>query len=219
MRNLRELTVGMLTMIALAACASFPELEGAGVVPEATTRPAAVTASIHSQENVALNKTVGVSTGKESALKANDGDLNTFWNSLRFPPQWLSVSLGDLYMVDRIELAISQAPAGPTTHEIWLGNGSGVRTLYKRLADVDTEDSQILQVAIEPPQSVDEVLILSLGGPSWVGWREIRVFGSLFAYPLTLQKVAAGLELPVKVTHAGDGSGRLFVVEQQGRIH
>jgi len=30
--------------------------------------------------------------------------------------------------------------------------------------------------------------------------------------------VASGLERPVQVTHAGDGSGRLFVVEQPGRL-
>jgi glucose/arabinose dehydrogenase len=36
--------------------------------------------------------------------------------------------------------------------------------------------------------------------------------------PLTLRTVAAGLALPVFVTHAGDGSGRLFVVEKGGTI-
>ena len=35
---------------------------------------------------------------------------------------------------------------------------------------------------------------------------------------LRLEPVAEGLEQPVLVTHAGDGSGRLFVVEQAGRI-
>jgi glucose/arabinose dehydrogenase len=35
---------------------------------------------------------------------------------------------------------------------------------------------------------------------------------------LDYKKVAGGLEMPVSLTHAGDGSGRLFVVEQAGRI-
>ncbi len=37
-------------------------------------------------------------------------------------------------------------------------------------------------------------------------------------YTLVLSQVATGLTSPVYLTHAGDGSGRLFVVEQQGRI-
>ena len=36
--------------------------------------------------------------------------------------------------------------------------------------------------------------------------------------PVRLQPLATGLESPVYVTHAGDGSGRLFVVEQAGVI-
>jgi glucose/arabinose dehydrogenase len=35
---------------------------------------------------------------------------------------------------------------------------------------------------------------------------------------ISLSRVAAGFALPVHVTHAGDGSGRVFVVEQAGRI-
>src|ERR1044071_9605351 len=35
---------------------------------------------------------------------------------------------------------------------------------------------------------------------------------------LTASEVAAGAGYPVHVTHSGDGSGRLFVVEQGGRI-
>ncbi len=35
---------------------------------------------------------------------------------------------------------------------------------------------------------------------------------------LRLQRVASGLDAPVYLTHAGDRSGRLFVVEQDGRI-
>ncbi|MCA9437401.1 MAG: PQQ-dependent sugar dehydrogenase [Candidatus Omnitrophica bacterium] len=35
---------------------------------------------------------------------------------------------------------------------------------------------------------------------------------------LGLEKIAEGFEFPVLVTHAGDGSGRLFVVERRGKI-
>ncbi|MDQ3646380.1 MAG: PQQ-dependent sugar dehydrogenase [Actinomycetota bacterium] len=35
---------------------------------------------------------------------------------------------------------------------------------------------------------------------------------------LTLEEVATGFESPLQVTHAGDGSGRLFVVEQEGVV-
>src|SRR5829696_4910376 len=35
---------------------------------------------------------------------------------------------------------------------------------------------------------------------------------------LGLQQVVSGLNEPLYVTHAGDGSGRLFVVEKAGRV-
>ncbi|MBI5611850.1 MAG: PQQ-dependent sugar dehydrogenase [Gammaproteobacteria bacterium] len=35
---------------------------------------------------------------------------------------------------------------------------------------------------------------------------------------VTLQSLASGLVSPVQVTHAGDGSGRLFIVEQRGTL-
>ena len=161
-----------------------------------------------------------------AANLAIDGDLDSAWNSQQYAPQWFSVVLNDLYLVDRLQLVVTQAPAGPTTHEVWLGDGSGTQTLYKRFSKVHTEDGQTLDVAIEPPRSVNEVLILTLDSPSWVAWREVRVFGSLSEDPIegaetpqvALVEVARGFELPVQITHAGDGSGRLFVVEQKGRI-
>ncbi len=162
----------------------------------------------------------------EAANLAIDGDLDSAWNSQQYAPQWFSVVLNDLYLVDRLQLVVTQAPAGPTTHEVWLGDGSGTRTLYKRFSNVHTEDGQTLEVAIEPPRSVNEVLILTLDSPSWVAWREVRVFGSLSEDPIegaetpqvALVEIARGFELPVQITHAEDGSGRLFVVEQKGRI-
>jgi glucose/arabinose dehydrogenase len=42
--------------------------------------------------------------------------------------------------------------------------------------------------------------------------------GEVNPHDYTFQKIAAGLHKPVYLTHAGDGSGRLFIVEQPGRI-
>ncbi len=41
---------------------------------------------------------------------------------------------------------------------------------------------------------------------------------SLAALDLRLTRVVDGLSQPIFVTHAGDGSGRLFIIEQSGRI-
>ena len=129
-------------------------------------------------------------------------------------------------MVDKVLAQISQAPAGPTTHDVWLGHGSGLRTFYARFTDAYTEDREILSFTIDPPQAVNEVFILTAESPSWIAWREWKIFGvpqsdpseRIAAPRLNLKPAAVGLKLPVQVTHAGDGSGRIFVLEQEGRI-
>ena len=253
MRNIGVLAVGLLVLIATAACVSMPEsvqpmMTAAAASPSpvaalnpdtntptatpALPTPAATGGSTNADTSASLGENVAVlgfgrgSTRSESAHLAIDGDLDSIWNATLPPMQWLSVILDDLYLVDRIEMVIAQAPAGPTTHEVWMGNGSGTRTLYKRLTDVHTEDGHTLEVAIEPPLNINEVMIRTLDSPSWVAWREVRVFGTLSANAieavgaprLKLNRIATGLELPVQVTHAGDSSGRLFVVEQKGHI-
>ena len=42
--------------------------------------------------------------------------------------------------------------------------------------------------------------------------------GDGVALSITLEVVAEGLTAPVFLTHAGDGSGRLFIVDQVGQI-
>ena len=163
----------------------------------------------------------------EAAHLAIDGDPETIWSSQQPAPQWYAIVLDQPYLVDRVDMVVTQSPSGPTTHEVWLGHGSGLRTFYKRLSDVHTEDGQTLAVAIEPPQIVNEVLILTLHSPSWVAWRDLRVFGRQTALSdpeqevpqYVVQEFATGLEYPVQITHAGDGSQRIFVVEQHGRVH
>ena len=229
------LTVGLLAMIAAAACVPIAEPGQTIVVSTTTPEPVAIATPAPLGENVAIQGYGSASTRNERGYQAVDtedahlaldGDPKSYWSSDQHAPQWFSVVLDDLYLVDRIEIVVAQAPAGPTTHELWLESGSGMRTLYKRLTDVHTEDGQTISVDIEPPRIISGVSINTLHSPSWVAWREVRVFGMPSVNPieaagapqLELNRIATGLELPVQVTHAGDSSGRLFVVEQEGRI-
>ena len=246
MRNICARAIGLLALIFVAACVPISESGETGALstaastsaaasdsatpmPPATSEPptpAPTETPVLSTENVALLGFGRASAWSESAHLAIDGDLETMWSARALPVQWYAVLLDDFYLLERIELVIAQAPAGPTTHDVWLGNGSGTQSLYKRLANVHTEDGQVLEIVIDPPRNANEVYIRTYANPSWVAWREVRVFGSPSLDPMAgtgggrwrLKKFAAGLDLPVQVTHAGDGSRRLFVVEQKGRI-
>ena len=224
----------LLSFLALASCVSVPEAALVGPPDKAALQHVATATPARLSENIARLGTGRGSTknseghlriDEETAHRVIDGDPDTIWSSEQHATQWFSVTFDGLYLLEMVEMVVAQAPAGLTTHEVWLGNGTGTRTLYKRLSDVYTEDGQTLRVEIVPPQTADEVLILTLDSPSWVAWRELQVFGSQTTNMteeresrLKLAKIVSGLEMPVQVTHAGDGSGRIFVVEQKGRI-
>ncbi len=237
MKNCCIAAIGLLALLAVAACmpdpepaqltATAPPAAPATATPIAeTSTPTAVpevpTPTPLPSNNVADSGEVIPSSGQESAHLAVDGDLGSLWNSGRIPLGWIRIALDGQYLVNRVELVIAQTPPGPTTHELWLGDSSGTRALYTRLINEHTEDGQTLAVTIDPPRSINEVYVRTVQSPSWVAWREVRVFGDPAgdspppAYKLN--KIADGLDLPVQLKHAGDESGRLFVIEQAGRI-
>ena len=121
---------------------------------------------------------------------------------------------------------MAQSPAGETSHQIWIGDASGTSTKLHEYTDVHTSDGQTLILPLDPPLVLDRVMILTTKSPSWVAWREVRVFGVSTLQPQFAGpppdwpqiKLRGDLEMPVQITNAGDGSGRLFVVEQKGRI-
>ncbi|MXZ23085.1 MAG: hypothetical protein F4Y84_21270 [Caldilineaceae bacterium SB0665_bin_25] len=247
MRTAVALTTLLLTLITLTSCAARSETEQPTAAPTvnqqpaqtatptvpptvsstATPTPVTSPASTPESPNVALLATGRVSSGEDSVHFATDGDPETVWNAQNFPAQWISIALDGLYLVERIELVVAQAPSGPTTHILWVDNGSGVRTRFRHLSDIYTEDGQTLAIEMKPPRPIREILIQTLDSPSWVAWREVRIYGSPHSLqneseaqpPMQLEKILDELVLPVQVTHAGDGSGRIFVVEQQGRIN
>ena len=237
MKNCCIAAIGLLALLAFAACAPLPDpaqptvttiaasptavsLDAATSTPAAA--PATPTPTPLPVKNVAASGEVITSSGQETAHLAVDGDLDSLWNSGRIPLGWFRIELDGHYLVNKVEMVIAQTPPGPTSHELWLGDGSGTRALYARLINEHTEDGQTLAVPIDPPRNINEVYVRTVQSPSWVAWREIRVFGdptdTVPPPAFKLVKIADGLDLPVQLKHAGDGSGRLFVIEQAGRI-
>lgn len=237
MKNCCIAAFGLLALLMVASCTPGPapaqsDVTAAAASPTAaavnaatstpTAAPADPTPTPLPSNNVAASGEVIPSSGQETAQLAVDGDLESLWNSGRIPLGWIQIALEGQYLVNKVEMVIAQTPPGPTSHELWLGDGLGTRALYARLINEHTEDGQTLAVTIDPPRNINEVYVRTVQSPSWVAWREIRVFGapSDSAPPpaFKLVKIADGLNLPVQLAHAGDDSGRLFVIEQAGRI-
>ena len=158
-RNVGLVIVGLSVFVA-AACDSATRRGPAAGQPDdekirvniltfsmspAKTRIASLFARLPLGENIAVQLYATSSAGDDTGLLtadavaaelAIDGDTASVWSSQQPAPQWFSVHFDDLYLVNRKELVITQASAGPTTQEIWLSNGSGTRTLFNRLAGV-----------------------------------------------------------------------------------
>ena len=243
MKTPSSLTGLLLVLILSASCARQPQLDATPaannftrqptasatptIPPTVTTEPVATAPPTPQSPNLALSGIGRASAGLDSVHRAFDGDLETVWSSTHHPAQWIAITLDDLYLVERIDLVVAQAPAGPTTHLVWIDNGSLVRTLFRRLPNIHTENGQTLTIGFDPPQPVREILIQTLDSPSWVAWAEVKAYGAPDPsqnktdrpHQFRLEKFLDGLVQPVQVTHAGDGSDRVFIVEQHGRIN
>jgi glucose/arabinose dehydrogenase len=60
-------------------------------------------------------------------------------------------------------------------------------------------------------------LIVAFAGAGWSGPVEAAGFNPTTIHP-ALRTLGTGFDVPILATHAGDGSNRIFVVEQRGRI-
>lgn len=169
-------------------------------------------------ENIVALGDLAASANKDGLAQLSDGDMTTLWTAQDVAPQWLSVEFDDFHLVSKIELVVTQSEAGLTTHELWLGDDFHTATPYKQFDNIQTENEQILEVFVDPPRRIKSVYILTRQSMGWVGWYEVRVFNAIEFNEWQLNTIASGFELPVQTTHAGDGSGRLFVVEHKGRI-
>ena len=201
----------------------------AAVKPSSPSATPAAPPAPPAPRNLSLTGDVFAPWNAETAKNAIDGSTDTLWASGQYAPQWFQVALKEPSLVERLELVVTQNPAGPTTHEIYLGGTDGLLNLYKTLDHVDTADGQTLTIPVDPPRVLTRVMVRTTVSPSQVGWREVRVIGVPAAAAgvpippkptpaLRPQQIASGFQLPVGIVNAGDGSGRLFVLEQNGRV-
>ncbi len=208
--RLRHLA-GVAAAALLAACTIVPDQieQHRGTTPDKAQLEAV---------NITGWGTISVSRGDDSLPDAIDGNPDTWWTAYDGAPQWFALKFTLPYPVTMIELTVAQANEGPTTHEIWLRDESQTLTLFKRLVNVTTADGDILAIDIDPPQHVSEVRIVTRKSQGWVAWREVRILHSTSSPFWFHSKMKLELVSPVQLTHAGDGSGRLFVIEKEGRI-
>jgi hypothetical protein len=112
------------------------------------------------------------------ATNAIDGAPGTVWISGGGPPQWIEIELGRPGEVASIELVVAQSPDGQTRHRVLVGTK---RTDLREVAVLrgPTSDGQTLTVDLDGDagRGVRLVRVETTASPSWVAWREIRVFG------------------------------------------
>jgi F5/8 type C domain len=129
--------------------------------------------------NLALGKTVTASgeyPGNPASL-AVDGNWWSYWSSGNFPPQWIEVDLGAVESVGEIDLGITQLP-DCVTHHLLYGRAA-VSDPYALLHDFSgyTVDQQVLSYVAPSPQEIRFVRVETSSSCSWVGWREVEVYG------------------------------------------
>ena len=88
--------------------------------PSPESQPSPTAQPLPPSRNVALDGVARASEGEETAHFAFDGDPATNWNAKNLAAQWIAVTLDDVYLVVRFELVVAQAPAGLTSHVLWL---------------------------------------------------------------------------------------------------
>lgn len=183
----------------------------ADVGPHVRTAALAGPAPEHFSTNLALGKPVSASSqypGNPPSL-AVDGDWWTYWNSGFGPPQWIEVDLGAVHAVTEIDLGVTQLPDSNTVHRVY-GRASTADP-YTLLHEFDgfTVDQQLLHYVLPAEQQLRYIKVETTSSASWVGWREIEVYGpgNMSALDNGLVKVGVDLDRGGVITHVSTSGG------------
>jgi hypothetical protein len=108
---------------------------------------------------------------------AVDGGSGTYWNSGDLAPQWIEIDLGRPQTIGRISLLTAQLPDGDTVHRV-LGKGSAgdPYRLLHAFAGLTTEHQWLHYAPPKPWVDVRFVRVWTTVSPSWVAWKEIRLY-------------------------------------------
>ncbi len=155
--------------------------------PTITQTPSPTTPPRWAGRNIARLGSATVSRGQDTAHHAIDGDTETIWQSGGFPIQEIVITLNDLYRkseIDGLELVVAQSSVGRTTHQIWVEDEAGDIHAHTVELTAITRDRQTLIIRWDPRklgdgEAIRRVFVRTVSGPSWVGWREIRIHEKL----------------------------------------
>jgi hypothetical protein len=104
-----------------------------------------------------------------------DRNASTNWNSGGYPQQRIGAVLLGPTRVSKIQLTVHQNPSGYTSHRIRAKRPDGSWFVLREFRG-RTTDGQVLKHDLSPPQDLVEIEVLTLKGPSWVGWKEVEIF-------------------------------------------
>ena len=111
-------------------------------------------------------------------VQAFDKNEETIWNAGDYPPQSILVDLLHDTPLEKVEMVVSQFPSGFTRHRLFgaVDGQSMNPEMLQEFAGI-TADPQILSYTFQPNNRTFRYLTMStLESPSWVAWREIRIF-------------------------------------------
>ena len=167
---------------------------------------------------VSLWASVEVSDGSWRKHFAIDNDLETWWSADNFAPQWLEITFPPFSRgrIDRIELTTSQVAPGPATHKVRLENADGKLVAWHRFDRELSKDGDTFVLTFE------SACVCQLGAraddPGTKDGSHIASCASSVLWTSKSRPWKSSSQGPYHLTHAGDASGRLFVIEQEGRI-
>ena len=129
-------------------------------------------------ENLAVGKQATASSfvPENPPSKAVD-DSSDHWIANGFPPQWIEINLGEPVTIVEFKLRVWQVPEGETVHRILVRTPTGDWQAVTELSGFTKDGDALFFTPSASLPGVQFVRIETVKSPSFVAWREIRVFG------------------------------------------